>query len=116
MRIIMPLDPSLQRLITKAYLNGFSGLHLMELAQMRRFLTHPRLKTEQASFQDFITDTQLVLRCYTPLHSSTAVLPAVIYLSATAFVIDRLDASQDYCSLLANTLGMKIINVAHRLA
>lgn len=113
----MPLDPTIKRLITKAYLNGFGDIHEFSPEQMRRYLSHPKLKVEQASYQDFTTNDALILRCYTPTHaSSKQFLPAVIYISATAFVIDRLDASNDYCSLLANTLGMKVLNIAHRLA
>lgn len=113
----MPLDPVIKRLITKAYLNGYGDIHHLTPEQMRMYLSHPKLKVAQASYQDFYTNDALVLRCYTPAGgTATDPLPAVIYVSATAFVIDRLDASNDYCSLLANNLNMKIINVAHRLA
>lgn len=112
----MPLDPTLKRLITKAYLNGFGDIHHFSSAQMRRYLSHPKLKVEQASYEDYKLQDALQLRCYTPKGKEETLLPAIIYISATAFVIDRLDASNDYCSLLANELQMKIINIAHRLA
>lgn len=84
---------------------------------MRQYLTHPKLKIEQASYQDFMTSTGITLRCYTPHGTAPDLtLPVMIYLSATAFVLDRLEASNDYCSLLANTLKMRLINIAHRLA
>lgn len=111
------MDPTLNRLIKKAYLNGFGEIHLFSPEKMRMYLTHPKLKVIQASYQDFITTDAIQLRCYSPAHvQHSQLLPAVIYISATAFIIDRLDASNDYCSLLANTLGMRIINIAHRLA
>jgi acetyl esterase len=111
------MDPTLNRLIKKAYLNGFGDIHLFSAEKMRTYLTHPRIKVTQASYQDFKTADSTALRCYTPIHcQSSELLPAVIYISATAFIIDRLDASNDYCSLLANTLGMRVINIAHRLA
>lgn len=113
----MPIDPTLNRLIKKAYLNGFGNIHTFSADKMRMYLTHPRIKVPQASYQDFITTTGITLRCYTPNEIDLDLsLPVMIYLSATAFVIDRLDASNDYCSLLANTLKMRIINIAHRLA
>lgn len=113
----MTLDPIIKRLIAKAYLNGFGDIHHFTPEQMRLYLSHPKLQVEQASYQDFTTHDALTLRCYTPIQiPNTQPLPAVIYICATAFVIDRLDASNDYCSLLANTLQMKVINVAHRLA
>ncbi|MBN9287168.1 MAG: hypothetical protein BGO43_00880 [Gammaproteobacteria bacterium 39-13] len=113
----MPLDPSLKRLIAKAYLNGFGSIHQFSPEQMRRYLSHPKLKVPQASYKDYTLQDVLTLRCYTPSgKSETEFLPVIIYISATAFVIDRLDASNDYCSLLANSLQMKVINVAHRLA
>jgi acetyl esterase len=113
----MPMNPTLKRLLTKAYLTGFGELHRLSHEEIRRYLQHPKLKVLEAPFQDFQTSHGLTLRCYTPtsleaMHAS----PAVIYLSATAFVLDRLDACNDYCSLLANNLGMKVINIAHRLA
>lgn len=112
----MPLDPSLKRLIAKAYLNGFGNIHQFSPEQMRRYLSHPKLNVEQASYKDYKFQ-DLTLRCYTPSAMlETQSLPTVMYISATAFVIDRLDASNDYCSLLANNLQMKIINIAHRLA
>ncbi|MBS0290732.1 MAG: alpha/beta hydrolase [Proteobacteria bacterium] len=112
----MNLDPTLKRLVTIAYLNGFGQIHQLTPEQIRLYLSHPKLKITPAHFKDVHTDEALQLRCYTPSHLSDKTLPAVIYLSATAFVLDRLDASNDYCSLLANNLGMKIINIAHRLA
>lgn len=111
------MDPTLNRLIKKAYLNGFGDIHLFSAEKMRKYLTHPKLNVVQASYQDFKTADSIALRCYTPAHCEPSEqLPAVIYISATAFIIDRLDASNDYCSLLANTLGMRLINIAHRLA
>lgn len=113
----MPIDPTLNRLIKKAYHNGFGDIHTFSVEKMRMYLTHPKLKTPQASYQDFRTANEITLRCYTPNESDPDLsLPVMIYLSATAFVIDRLNASNDYCSLLANTLKMRIINIAHRLA
>lgn len=111
----MPLDPILKRLIAKAYHAGFADIHHFNSEEMRRFLTHPKLKVTQASFKDFQIHSAVSLRCYQPATLCTT-SPAVIYISATAFVIDRIDANNDYCSLLANNLGMKIIHVAHRLA
>lgn len=113
----MPVDPTLKRLITKAYLNGFGEIHHFSAQQMRQYLTHPKIRVEKAAHQDFLTDQAIMIRCYTPHgFEANTQLPAVIYLSASAFVIDRLDASNDYCSLLANNSKMKIINIAHRLA
>ncbi len=115
--VYMPLNPTLKRLLTKAYLNGFGSLHLLSHEEMREYLQHPKLKVAEAPYQDFQTSGNLTLRCYTPKsleHTPNA--PAVIYLSATAFVLDRLDACNDYCSLLANNLNMRVINIAHRLA
>lgn len=113
----MPLDPTLHRLIKKAYLNDFGNIHTFTADKMRLYLSHPKLNGSQANYQDFVTDTGITLRCYSPNNDSLEkALPAVIYLSATAFIIDRLDASNDYCSLLANRLNMRIINIAHRLA
>ncbi len=110
-------DPILKRLVAKAYLNGFGDLHLFTPEQMRLSLRAPKLNVERASYQDFSTNEAIQLRCYTPANiPATQSLPGVIYISATAFVVDRLDTSNDYCSLLANNLQMKIINVCHRLA
>lgn len=112
------MNPTLKRLLTKAYLSGFGELHRLSHEEIRRYLQHPKLKVLEAPFQDFQTSHGLTLRCYTPtrLENPKSASPAVIYLSATAFVLDRLDACNDYCSLLANNLGMKVINIAHRLA
>lgn len=113
----MPLDPILGRLIQKAYRAGFGNIHTFSPEKMRAFLTHPKLKILPANFHDFIPPTEITLRCYTPHNlSSDTILPVVVYVSATAFILDRLTASHDYCSLLANTLQMKIINLGHRLA
>ena len=111
----MALDPTLNRLIKKAYLNGFADIHTFSPEKMRMYLTHPKIKDLKASYQDFITSSGITLRCYSP-PNNTKTLPAMIYLSATAFVLDRIEASHDYCSLLANKLNRRIINIAHRLA
>lgn len=110
------LDPTLERLIRKAYASGFGNIHEYSASQMRQYLSHPKLTVEAVSFKDFKTDEGINLRCYTPSNSANLLYPAVIYLSANAFVLDRIDASNDYCSLLATTLNMKVINIAHRLA
>lgn len=113
----MPLDPLLARLINKAYLSGFGDIHHFSSEEMRNYLRHPKLNITQASFIDFTTSHAIKLRCYTPsVFEPSQKLPVIIYLSATAFVLDRLDANNDYCSLLANTLGMKVISISHRLA
>jgi acetyl esterase len=111
----MPLDPTIQRLLTKAYLNGFGHIHHFTPEQVRRYLTHPKIKVTPAHFEDHVLRPELTLRCYTPAQVQTTA-PAVIFLSASAFVLDRLDPCNDYCSLLANTLEMKVIHIAHRLA
>jgi acetyl esterase len=113
----MSLDPVLKRLIASAYLKGFGKIHLLTPNEVRRYLSHPKLNVPKASYRDFQTQEGLTLRCYYPTDLSfKQQCPVVIYLSATAFVIDRLDASNDYCSLLANTLKMKVINISYRLA
>lgn len=113
----MALDPILKRLISQAYAQGFGEIHLLSSEQMRNFLKHPKMNIEQASYQDFKAVHDLILRCYTPVGiSEDTPLPVILYISASAFVLDRLDVSNDYCSLLANTTGMKVINIAHRLA
>ncbi|HRE32141.1 MAG TPA: alpha/beta hydrolase, partial [Candidatus Berkiella sp.] len=96
----------------------FANLHRFSTQEIRQYLQHPKLKVTMAAFQDFQTHHGLTLRCYTPLSlaQDERPCPVVIYLSATAFVLDRLDACNDYCSLLANNLNMKVINIAHRLA
>ncbi len=112
----MIVDPLLKKLIAKAYLNGFGDLHLLSPEQMRLSLQSSKFNAEKASYQDITTDDGITLRSYCP-HGYTAThkLPAVIYIPANAYVINRLDTNNDYCSLLANKLQMKIISVSHRL-
>ncbi len=112
----MIVDPLLKRLIAKAYLNGFGDLHLLSPEQMRLSLRSTKFNVEKASYQDIVTDDGITLRCYSPNgYAATDKLPAVIYIPANAYVINRLDTNNDYCSLLANKLQMKIIGVSHRL-
>lgn len=112
----MIVDPMLKRLIAKAYLNGFGDLHLFTPEQMRMSLRPAKFNVEKASYQDYETDSGIILRCYCPNSvASNQILPGVIYISANAYVVNRLDTSNDYCSLLANKLQMKVISVSHRL-
>ncbi len=112
----MVSDPLLKRLIAKAYLNGFGNLHLFTPEQMRLSLRPTKFNIEKASYQDFITDNGITLRCYCPSNQQfNETLPGVLYISANAYVLNRLDSGNDYCSLLANSLQMKIISVSHRL-
>ncbi|MGE4349879.1 MAG: alpha/beta hydrolase [Candidatus Berkiella sp.] len=117
----MSLNPVISRLIQKAYKMGFADIHTFDEEKMRAFLTHPKFRTNSAPFVDYKTHQNVTLRCYTPICplSNKALeepMGVLIYLSATAFVLDRLDANNDYCSLLANTLQMKVINIQHGLA
>ncbi len=111
----MALDPTLQRLLKRLYASGFGNLHLMSLEQIRAFLKHPKLKVTPASFEDYQTEKGLFIRCYTPPHTQTVYHPVIIFLSASAFIIDRKEASNEYCSLLAKNTNMKVINVIQRL-
>ncbi|MGD9591866.1 MAG: alpha/beta hydrolase, partial [Candidatus Berkiella sp.] len=114
--LTMIVDPMLKRLIAKAYLNGFGDLHLFSPEQMRLSLRPAKFNVQKASYQDFITEGGITLRCYSPSNTdSKQNLPGVIYISANAYVVNRLDTSNDYCSLLANELQMKVISVSHRL-
>jgi len=111
----MLLDPKIKRLIRLAYANGFGNLHQYSLKEIRHHLRQPKLKVAQASYQDYTLPEGIPLRSYAPAQDDNTAKPAIIFLSANAFFIDRLDASNDYCSLLANNLNMKVVYVAHRL-
>lgn len=118
----MPLNPTIQRLITKAYHNDFGNLHAFDETKMRAYLSPPKIKLQATEYTDYKTDHNIDIRCYSPSYTTLQAidtpqkLPVVIFISATAFVLDRLGASNDYCSLIANTLKMKVINIQHRLA
>lgn len=111
----MSLNPVLKRLIKQAYINGFGELHTFSEEKIRCYLTHPSLNISQFCYEDYLTDRNITLRCYSPNNSSEP-SPVVIFISATAFVLDRLGASNEYCTLMANQLGMRVINIQHRLA
>lgn len=113
----MPLDPALQRLVAMVYRSGFGKLHQYTPEQIMEVLRLPSLKITPAPSKDFTIRQDLSVRCYTPeQHASDGPLPAVIFLSATGYIINHSASSHEYCSLLANTLGMKVIYISHRLA
>lgn len=112
----MPLDPTLKRLLNSAYLKGFGELHHLSIDQMRRLLSHPNPKIEMLNYQEFQLDEVVKLRLYPPKNVNPAErLPAVLYIPATGFIVDRLEASNHYCSLLADKLHMKVFSLSHRL-
>src|SRR5690606_33564344 len=100
----------------KTYLNDLGNVHVFDEKKMRAYLTHPSLKAPHCQFEVYKTDRDTLLRCYVPQNLSAVELPVIIFVSATAYVLDRLGASSGYCSIMANTLQMKVINVQHRLA
>lgn len=111
----MSLNPVLKRLIKQAYIHGFGELHTFDEDKIRQYLTHPKMNLEVSPYRDFKTEEGITLRCYEPKRTDSA-RPAVVFISATAFVLDRLGASNEYCTLMANALNMKVINIQHRLA
>lgn len=113
--ITMPICPTLQRLLNRLYASGFGNLHQMPLTQIRTFLTHPKLPIKHVPYQDFTTAKELSVRVYTPSQTRNACHGAIIFLSASAFIIDRKEASNDYCSLLAEKTNMKVFNIIQRL-
>lgn len=112
----MPLDPLLERLLSAAYRKGLGKLHSLSPAHMREYLTHPYLssKISCSPYQDYHPAPFVTLRCHSP-PCQEQTLPAVVYFPANAFLLNRLDAGNRYCALLAHTLNRKVIQVAHRL-
>lgn len=99
------------------YRTGFGELHQYTPEQIMEVLRLPSLKIQPMQSNDFTIREDLSVRCYTPdNHPSDLALPAVIFLSATGYIINHSASSNEYCSLLANKLGMKIIYISHRLA
>lgn len=113
----MPLNPALKRLIRIAYNNNFDQLHTFSVEAMRGYLSHPKIRTSEAPFVDISINPEVNVRCFTPQGTKPEQdLPAIFFISGTAFIIDCLDSSNQYCSLMANQSNMKVINIAHRLA
>lgn len=113
----MPLNPAIKRLIDRAYQNDLGNLHLFDENKIRNYLRHPRIKTGLGTCEDYKLPNNITIRGYAPYNSNqTIIKPAIIFISATAFVLDRLGASDDYCRHMANTLNMRVFNIQHRLA
>ena len=113
----MPLNSALKRLIRIAYRNNFAQLHTFSVDTMRSYLKHPKIRTSEAPFIDIAINGEVNVRCFTPTNAAPKQpLPAIFFISGTAFIMNRLDPCNQYCSMIANLSNMKIINIAHRLA
>lgn len=112
----MPLDPALKRLVAMVYRSGFGKLHQYTPEEITEVLRLPRLKITPVPSQDYKIKDDLAIRCYSPVNQEKETLPAIIFLSATGYIINHTAASNEYCSLLANSLGMRVIYISHRLA
>lgn len=113
----MALAHSLQRLIRLAYAKGFDNLHRLPCEKIRQILSHPYFKCTVNTFEEYAVNPSVKLRCYFPDSKQPQLNPpAIIYLPANAFILDRFAPSQYYCSELANTADMCVIQIAHRLA
>lgn len=111
------LDPIIKRFLERVYRGGFGEIYKLTPEQMQEYLRLPKLRNAKAPFQSFQIKDELLIRCYTPITASLEDrLPLVIFLPANAYIIDSFDQCQDYCSLLANKLNMKIVNISHQLA
>ncbi|HRE30499.1 MAG TPA: alpha/beta hydrolase, partial [Candidatus Berkiella sp.] len=110
-------DPTLERLVNMVYRSGFGKLHQYTPEQIMEILRLPHLRITPVAASDFHIRDDLSVRCYTPANIEDASsLPAVIFLSATGYIINHMASCNEYCSLLANKLGMKILYISHRLA
>lgn len=98
------------------YRSGFGELHQYTPEQITEILRLPHLKIAPVPSVDFSIKQDLSVRCYAPTNQQAETLPAVIFLSATGYIINHMVSCNEYCSLLANTLGMKVIYISHRLA
>tara|TARA_R110002110_G_scaffold404606_1_gene623167 strand:+ start:204679 stop:205602 length:924 start_codon:yes stop_codon:yes gene_type:complete len=113
----MPLNPAIKRLLRIAYKNNFDQLHTFSIEMMRSYLNHPVIRTSEAPFIDITVNPEVHARCFTPINTDPEQeLPAIFFISGTAFIMSRLDPCNQYCSLIANQSNMKVINIAHRLA
>lgn len=112
----MPLDPVLKRYLSHLYAKGFGEIHRYTIEKLRPTLTYPPLKPHNALYTDLFTSGGLMLRAFSPTTDPTACLPGVLFVCGTAFLVDRQDASINYCSFLANKLRMRLFNMVPRLA
>lgn len=113
----MSLDPALERLVAMVYRSGFGKLHQYSPEQIMEILRLPNLRITTVAAEDFPIREDLAIRCYSPANAIEGTpLPAVIFLSATGYIINHMISCNEYCSLLANKLGMKILYISHRLA
>ena len=59
---------------------------------------------------------KVALRVYTPLNSSEAVLPGLVFFHGGGFVLGDLESHDDLCRELANHSGCRVVAVDYRLA
>ena len=58
----------------------------------------------------------LAVRVYTPLVTSSNVLPALVFFHGGGFVLGDLETHDDLCRVLSNESGFRVVSVDYRLA
>jgi len=59
---------------------------------------------------------KLAVRVYTPVSTSSAVLPGLVFFHGGGFVLGDLDTHDDLCRVLCNESGFRVVSVDYRLA
>lgn len=105
------LDSKMQRFLKQSYKRGLGNIHNLSTKKMRDFLIPARSLHYPVKFKDHYCDNGCVVRQYYPNKNPHHVKPAVIYLPANGFFIDRLGLNDDFCYLLANELNQHVLAI-----
>ncbi len=119
----MPLDPGAQRFLQRlAALNPPSAL-AMTVGDRRSALEHLLSFSGAPVPIGQVVDRTvpgpagpLSVRVYTPLETSSAILPGLIYFHGGGLVAGSLETHDGICRSLANASGCRILSVDYRLA
>src|SRR4029077_9876746 len=59
---------------------------------------------------------KLAVRVYTPVSTSSSLLPGLAFFHGGGFVLGDLDTHDDLCRVLCNESGFRVVSVDYRLA
>ncbi len=112
----MSVHPTIQRVITRAYLRGHGELPQQSVSTVRKYYeqqSYPPLK--DINIKDIDVKPELKIRLYRPFETHKP-LPVILYLRASAYIFGKMNDSDYISNYLAKNLQCNVIALEPRLS
>jgi acetyl esterase len=112
----MAIHPLIQRVIGLSYHRGHGELPQKSVSEVRQYyLRHTFAELKEKTFEEIEVSTGVTCRIHRP-DITCKLLPTVIYLRASAFVLGSINDTDAFCQALSQYAGCIVVAIEPRLA